>query len=648
MSGLNGKQNAKEYLKVFAASQDIWLKALIYDAIETNGDISEERKDKIFNNLSTNANLIINEPNIINDNSDIEIYISELSHKSGVNALKENQTIKFNKDVTILYGLNGAGKSSYFKVLNEIVGGNQKKDILSNIYSETTVPIKIELSFEKKGEQPQAIHWDGSNRSIDFLNKCKVFDTSYLSGLLETRKADTTLIQPLGLNLFTYLVELVDGFKNKLYGEADKKRLIKPILEYKYLNDNIKISFENHQINEDVKKQIENLYVFSDEKSQELKKVQKELSDLTQINIQDKIKLKTDDKNELNVVENQIEITHTNISNYIKKIQETLIEFSENKEANKLAKEQFSTLSNIPASDTEEWKEFIKAGKKYSSKIENSEGICVYCYQPLKDENTINLVKAYGSFLRGESEQNLNKSIKSLDSLIKQIDEIPTKIEIKENIKPILKELKIGDINESLFDIISNTNNDFNLNKKQLLEKLNSKYSDMEIVISDVDDLVKKLILITNNIQTEIDILSEENSKKPEKIDTLEKLLNKLLQNESISKQKEEIKTWFEINISESELRKKASKINTNKISTLSKTAHNDLLTENLKQNFSNELSYLGYKNLDVKIENSEGGGKGTSSTKLTLSKNKGLRTVLSEGEQKAVALALFIAESKI
>jgi predicted ATPase len=51
-----------------------------------------------------------------------------LEHIQGVNALKQNQTIKFNNSVTILYGLNGAGKSRYFKILNEIVGGNQKKE----------------------------------------------------------------------------------------------------------------------------------------------------------------------------------------------------------------------------------------------------------------------------------------------------------------------------------------------------------------------------------------------------------------------------------------------------------------------------------------------------------------------------------------
>ena len=83
------------------------------------------------------------------------------------------------------------------------------------------------------------------------------------------------------------------------------------------------------------------------------------------------------------------------------------------------------------------------------------------------------------------------------------------------------------------------------------------------------------------------------------------------------------------------------------RISNLSKTAHNELLTETLKNQFIEELKSLRYTNLNVNLE-SEKNEKGTSSTKLTITKNKDLKSILSEGEQKAVALSLFLAEAKI
>jgi len=56
------KENAKEYLKEFASSQPDWLKALIYEVIETNGDISTDKRNKIFDSLKNNSSLTIDEP----------------------------------------------------------------------------------------------------------------------------------------------------------------------------------------------------------------------------------------------------------------------------------------------------------------------------------------------------------------------------------------------------------------------------------------------------------------------------------------------------------------------------------------------------------------------------------------------------------
>lgn len=642
------KTNAKEYLKEFATSQQNWLKALIYDAIETNGNITNERKNKIFKHLTNGTELSVIEPNINEEDLESEIYITKLIHKSGVNALKDNQTIKFNKDVTILYGLNGAGKSSYFKVLNEIVGGNQKKEILPNIYAETIKPIAIDLGFKKKEEQNQTINWNGSNRSLDLVNKCKVFDTSYLNGLLETRKADSTLIQPLGLNLFTYLVGLVDDFKAKVNNKADKKRLEKPTLDLKCLRDEIKGSFDSHQVSSSIKTQVEKLYTFSEEDAQKLLTAKKALSDLKQINIQDKIKLKNTDKTELENIKSHIENTFTIISTSSITTHKLLKSYSENKEANKLAKKQFEILSNIPANNTEEWKDFIKAGEKYTSKSDCKEDVCAYCRQPLKDDKSIQLVKSYGNFLKDKSELKLNNDIKDIDNLIKELDRISIVLNIKENIEPILNETKIDDSDKTLLQSIKSLNSNFDNSRTELITILkNRSANNIKLDLPNREVINKNLLRIIEKIQSEIKKYSEDDSGKKKKIETLEKKISSLLENESINKQKDNLENWLVVDSIENELREKYKKINTTKISNLSKTAHNDLLTETLKTKFTEELSGLGYRNLDVKIENARG-QKGSSNTKLTLTKNKDIKSILSEGEQKAVALALFIAEENV
>ena len=641
------KKNAKEYLKEFASSKPDWLKALIYEAIESNGNISDDKKVEIFGCLKDNNTIAINEPNIDDNHSDNEIHLVSLEHIKGVNALKRNQTIKFHRDVTILYGLNGAGKSGYFKVLNEVVGGNQKKEVLPNIYLDNPETIEVKVTLKKQSGQIKTINWDGSNRSIDLFNKCRVFDSSYLNGFLAIRKADTTLIQPLGLHLFSYLVDLIDEFKRELNNEADKKRLEKPILELKDLRDDFKSSFENHNFSEDAKKQIEDLFVFSDDDVQKLKNIKKELSELKQINIQDKIKLKTNDKDDIDSVKNYLENRYKILSEYFEETQQTLETFKANKEANELAKKQFKILSSIPNSDSPEWKEFIEAGERYKAKVHDSDKVCIYCRQPLQNENATKLIQAYGEFLKDESEQKLNTTIKQINDLKKSVEKISIDLTVKQNIKTILEESMDGTTQKTLFEIIDAINMAFSSEKEKLLKKLNNKELDSKHSLPTIVDISEKLNSLSTAIDAEITKLSENNTEKAKRIAELEKSLKLLQENKSISNQKEEITNWFEIDSIEKNLKNKASEINTRGITELSKQAHNDLLTETLKETFKEELKFLGYNHLDVYIENAKG-GKGASSTKLSLVKNNDIKAVLSEGEQKAVGLALFISEAKI
>lgn len=501
------KENAKEYLKEFASSQQNWLKALIYEVIETNGSISDDKKKEIFDSLKNDNYLTINEPTTNDENSDKEIYLTSLEHLKGVNALKQNQTIKFHKDVTILYGLNGAGKSSYFKVLNEIVGGNKKKEVLSNIYLDTPQSIDVKISFQEKTKQIQTINWNGSSRSFDLLNKCKVFDSSYLNGLLAERKADATLIQPLGLNLFSYLVKLIDEFKNKFNDEANKKRLEKPTLELKYLRDEIKTSFENHQGNKNIKTQIESLFVFTAENSQKLIRNKKELRDLKQINIQDKIKLKNSDKTDIDSIKTYLENTHKNLSDFFTNTQKELELLVKNKEANELAKKQFEILSTIPNSDNSEWKEFIKSGEKYKLKVEDSDKVCIYCRQPLQDENATKLIGAYGEFLKDESEKKLDNSTNQIDNLKKKVEAVSVGLKIKKNIQDILEESKLEGESEAFYKIIVNTNNQFSLEKGELLKKIKNEDLELKIDVVNIASITTKLNFISKTIQSEIDRL---------------------------------------------------------------------------------------------------------------------------------------------
>jgi len=160
----------------------------------------------------------------------------------------------------------------------------------------------------------------------------------------------------------------------------------------------------------------------------------------------------------------------------------------------------------------------------------------------LQGENASKLIEAYGEFLKDESEQKLNNSLENMDDLKKKIKLLYVDLTIKDNIYKILKEKKIETTGNTLYDTIITINNNFSLNKEKLLKKI--KEGDLDLIndLSDITNITSKLNSISNAIKTEINKLSEDNSKKANKIEELEKSLKKLQENKSICMQKENIK----------------------------------------------------------------------------------------------------------
>ena len=249
---MDKKTHAKDYLLEYSKGKPEWLKVLIEESIETNGAISEERQNEIFECLVNGTSITKQVTHSMaecsthptaDSSSDEKLIFKKLTHKCGVNALCENQTIKFSKDVTVLYGLNGSGKSSYFRILNEVVGGNQEKKILPNIYKSDNKDVNVLIEYETGEKQKETLTFDDKQRAITDFKNVKVFDSSYLNGLLESRTPDATLVFPLGLHLFSYIAYIMDLYSTKLNQCAEAEKIKLPAVNTENFQENIKTKF---------------------------------------------------------------------------------------------------------------------------------------------------------------------------------------------------------------------------------------------------------------------------------------------------------------------------------------------------------------------------------------------------------------------
>ena len=106
-------------------------------------------------------------------------------------------------------------------------------------------------------------------------------------------------------------------------------------------------------------------------------------------------------------------------------------------------------------------------------------------------------------------------------------------------------------------------------------------------------------------------------------------------------------KQWFAKVEQIRELERCQGKLSTRPVSTLSRTVSQQLLTESLRSKFEEDLVALKLGYLEVSLEE-DGTSRGQSYMKIKLPSAIRTQEILSEGEQKGVALALFIAERRM
>ena len=633
---MNNKNHAKDYLSEFASNKPEWLKALIKDAIETNGSIEELRINEIFDNLLNATPLQEQSRNPSSaQRSSQKLLFESLTHVSGVNALCENQTIKFSSDVTVLYGLNGSGKSSYFRILNEVCGGNQKKEILPNIYAleADRKAISVEINYLQDGNH-KTLNWNNSDRALTDFNGVKVFDSSYLNGLLVSRTPDEAVVYPLGLHLFSYIAQIMDSFSEKLNQLATKERENLPIINTENLSNNLKNACNQKQDFDDSKiAEIKGMYSFSNEDANSLSEKQSTLTRLQQTNYEDRIKLLTQNNRiYFEFIEKISNVVNT-LRECSQNLKSALDVYKTAKEKNDNALLQSQILKKLPQSNTEEWKNFIKAGKDYSSKLKDEEKKkCPYCHQDIVSEDAVKIIQAYAAFLNDTSAGELYTAKENLRNVRNTINGYDISITSTDGIKSI--------VNDS--DSLESKLTAFKDYKQSLLSAVNKD----DIKTFDVDFSIE-----TNAIQDTINKNNEElkslnasKTKKEETIVTLQKEIMVLKEKESISKQKKSIDNYFNIQDKIETIENKRNSLNTKGLTIKSNQAQNELLTSALESRLREELDKLGRRDLKVQLKVSNG-SKGKCSTELVLTGNNPIKNVLSEGEQKAVGLAVFFAE---
>jgi len=148
------------------------------------------------------------------------VSLVSIFHHRGVNALAEDQTLRFGPGLTVVYGDNGAGKTGYIRILKSACRARGPENILGNVVSGTTPHTPVVAIKYNVGEESAPREWAGGSED-EFVSRVSVFD-AHCAAVYLTEKTDVAF-RPFGLDLFDKLVKACKAVRAKL--EAERRAL---------------------------------------------------------------------------------------------------------------------------------------------------------------------------------------------------------------------------------------------------------------------------------------------------------------------------------------------------------------------------------------------------------------------------------------
>ena len=149
-----------------------------------------------------------------------QVTLVSIFHHRGVNALAEDQTLRFVPNLTVVYGDNAAGKTGYIRILKSACRARGSEDILGNVVSGIAPHRPVVAITYKVGTEEKAREWSGDGED-EFISRVSVFDTRCAAVYL-TEKTDVAF-RPFGLDIFDKLVKACKAVRSKL--EAEQRAL---------------------------------------------------------------------------------------------------------------------------------------------------------------------------------------------------------------------------------------------------------------------------------------------------------------------------------------------------------------------------------------------------------------------------------------
>lgn len=632
---------------VNADGKPLWWRSAV-KLILDHGSLNDQQKSDLFEVAKTEH--LINPPDPLFSNKTLPVsdtgYTVEndpirllgISNVSNVASLVQNQCLSFEptSNLTVVYGNNGSGKSSYAKILkNACLTRGKAPDVISNVYTNNVGIPSSDINIQVGNNAVQTDTWIKGHESSTELKSIRIFDSNSANHYLS--KEDNIEYKPAALKVLDELIVVCNVVANNSTRDIQGlgQQAIFPMLSVGSVTAQFLQS-----VNQNTTKEKLEQHCATQVEIDSLIQLRKDVADLQLNSPQDLRKKYREHYQRLDPLIKHFDDLLKSLDNSAIQTVSTLFDTMKTTEAAAEASRK-ATLDGLPIDGiaSPAWQLMWQHAEQFI--MQNGQGnsfppvegeYCPTCIQPIT-ESTAAKLQLFNDYLKDKTQNEASKArtafdqvkvkLKRLsfeltahDGVLKWIEDFNTKIST--NLNTLNDDLKVR-CNTSAGTLPVFQFAKLTINGLEWLKQQSATFKQKEQDVKDdatkfatIKALESQIVEIENRSKiTDNKALIQAEIVRLKKLD----LLNNLAKSSKITKITSKVK----------EIAAQGS-------------------VGKLQETFLKELEKLNFKYL--KVETVTRGKAGQSMLQLKLSNNNAkIPDIASEGEQKCIALAGFLAE---
>ncbi|HBM14771.1 MAG TPA: hypothetical protein DD381_00245 [Lentisphaeria bacterium] len=575
-------------------------------------------------------------PSVSNSSANYPRLIS-LGQPINICALHNQGQLRFARNgLTVVYGNNGSGKSSYSRILKKLCWSrNSDIELKKNVFNPNPTQQQVDFELDLNGTNSR-FRWVENSPSHPALSSINVFDTN--CGDIYINKENPTEYKPIGIDVLEKLIPVLNRISQSLSNEVAVYNTQKPLMN-QLLNTTSTgqwyANFENL-----TKPEINNYIQFTHDNANRKQELFKLIN--TQ-NPQENIKNLTGLKERLDNYAKQFEsveglFTEANIT----ELKSLRSNYENTKKAYDILAEELKELNTIEGFGGNPWRTLWDAAQNFAhanglsdgKKFPSSSSLkkCVLCQQDLDGIAQKRMI-SFNQFVSNDVSTKLTTIQNRIKERIQYFNS--------------LRAFSIDNFKE-LFEYIPDFGKGFN-NFSTAFDALKTKIIDylrrggeLDISINAISPIIR--ILVTN-----IDVQLEQNNQLLRNRNAIIAEYNELMAKEFLFKNKVQILRYYDEVKYKLWISRCQSQLNTTSVSRRIGSLMENQAISLLHQEFINHLKDFNTELASKVLLSKTRATQGNTLQKCTLKDiSHPIDSILSEGEQKIISLSNFLAECTI